>query len=384
MKTFADRSPLWPVLPFGSDAGGYSTEGDVLVNASADGVDLNIIFAEIKAALDTWNAERGAIVNLLSYTTVNSADAIPQGTLDGSFEVATEFGEGQSHRVPTTHLLLGYDFEDYDFRVATTWKFLRGATREQILAQTNYALSADQKLVQGTVLDRIFDPTPRVNEWQNTVYGLYNGDTVVPPPYLGKRFTAPHNHYLVSGNATIDSTDIEEAMKTVRQHGYSSEPGSQMLAFVNPEQLDVVSSFKAGVENNNGAIAHHDWIPSAGAPAYLQPDNIMGTIAPATYGGLKVAGSYGETWFIASDFIPEDYLLVAATYGPNSANNVCGIRVHPNPSYQTLRMIPGVGQYPLQDSYFQRSFGTGVRHRGAAAVVQIKAAGAYDVPDIAK
>jgi hypothetical protein len=47
-------------------------------------------------------------------------------------------------------------------------------------------------------------------------------------------------------------------------------------------------------------------------------------------------------------------------------------------------MIPGVGQYPLQDSYFQRSFGTGVRHRGAAAVVQIKAAGDYDVPDIAK
>lgn len=157
-----------------------------------------------------------------------------------------------------------------------------------------------------------------------------------------------------------------------------------MLAFVNPEQLDVIASFKAGETNNNSAVAHHDWIPSAGAAAYLQPDNIMGQIAPATFNGLKVAGSYGDTWFIASDFIPEDYLLVAATYGKNSANNVCGIRVHPNTSYQPLRMIPGLGSYPLVDSYFQRSFGTGIRHRGAAAVIQIKESGDYDVPEIAK
>jgi hypothetical protein len=33
--------------------------------------------------------------------------------------------------------------------------------------------------------------------------------------------------------------------------------------------------------------------------------------------------------------------------------------------------------------FFQRSFGVGVRHRGAAVVTQIKAAGTYDAPTIA-
>lgn len=375
---------LWKNPPFGSEEG-YSLESDALVSVSADGVDLNAIWQQIASALKAWNSERGAIVNLLSYSTTNTADAVPQGILNASFEVATEAGEPVSQRVPTSHLLLAYDFEDYDFRTAFTWKFLRSATQEQILAQANYALESDSKLVQGTVLSRIFDPTPGENEFGNTVYGLYNADQVTPPAYLGRMFEAGHTHYLVSQGDTVDSGDIEAAARTVREHGYGAEANSQLVGFVNPEQLDVISSFKAGVENNNSAVAHHDWIPSAGAPAYLQPDNIMGRIAPATFNGLKVAGSYGDVWYIASDFVPEGYLLIAATYGPNSQNNVCGIRVHTQPQYQNLRQIPGyVNAYPLQDSFFQRSFGTGIRHRGAAAVMQIKSAGSYDVPEIAR
>lgn len=376
---------LWPVIPRGADLYGYNTEGDVLVNQSADGVDLNVIWKDIKTALDAWNSERGAIVDLLSYQTTSTADAIPQGVLNASFEEATEMGIAQSHRAPTDHLLLGYNFGDFDFRVASTWRFLRDATREQIMAQTNYALAADDKLVQGSVLERIFDPTVDENEWGHKVYGLYNGTSDSRPvPYLGKTFAPNHQHYLVSGNVTIDSTDVEQAARTVREHGYSSEPNSQLLAFINPEQLDVVSTFRAGEVNQNGAVAHHDWIPSTGAPAWLAPENIMGKQAPAEYSGLKVQGSYSDIWFISSDFVPEDYMLVAATYGPNSPSNACGIRVHTNPAYQNLRIIPGVGQYPLVDSHFQRSLGTGIRRRGACAVVQFKASGSYDIPDIAK
>lgn len=39
-------------------------------------------------------------------------------------------------------------------------------------------------------------------------------------------------------------------------------------------------------------------------------------------------------------------------------------------------------KYPLVESFFQRGLGTGVRHRGAAAVVQIKASGTYDLPEV--
>ena len=154
---------------------------------------------------------------------------------------------------------------------------------------------------------------------------------------------------------------------------------------MNPAQAEAVASWRAGVENANTVVAHHDYIPSAGAPAYLQPDNLVGQVAPDSFNGLKIQGSYGNLWVVQSDFIPEDYVIVAATEGPNSPNNAIGVRQHTNPVYQGLRIIPGrVPGYPLQEAFFQRSFGVGVRHRGAAAVVQIKASGSYDVPSVAK
>jgi hypothetical protein len=384
MPEMPTNQSLWPVLPFGAE-GGYNDSGDSLVSVSADGVDLNQIWREVKAALDAWNAERGAIVNLLSYATINTGDAIPQATSDESFELASEYGEPESLRASSAHLLLGYTFEDYDKATRFTWRFLRDSTREQILAVANLALAADQKLVQGTILERLFSPDNDVNEWNHTCFGLYNGDSFVPPAYLGKSFTGPHTHYLVSEGAEIDSDDLETAAKKVREHGYGTEPNSQLLAFVNPEQAEVISAFRAGVANNNAAIAHHDFVPSAGAPAYLQPDNLVGKVAPESFNGLKVQGNYGDVWVIQSDFIPEKYLAVAATYGPNSPNNVIGVRSHPLSQYQGLRQIPGLRpDYPLTDAFFQRSFGVGTRHRGAACVTQIKATGSYETPLIAK
>ena len=39
-------------------AKGISTQADVLVNQTADGVDLNIVWAEIADALELYNTER--------------------------------------------------------------------------------------------------------------------------------------------------------------------------------------------------------------------------------------------------------------------------------------------------------------------------------------
>ena len=52
-------------------ATGISTQGDVLVNQTADGVDLNDIWAEVQEVLELWNAECTSIANLLSYRTVD-------------------------------------------------------------------------------------------------------------------------------------------------------------------------------------------------------------------------------------------------------------------------------------------------------------------------
>jgi hypothetical protein len=219
------------------------------------------------------------------------------------------------------------------------------------------------------------------------VYSLYNGDALAPPAYLGKAFSAPHDHYLVSDGAVVDSGDVEDLLKTVTEHGFN-QPGSQLLLFCNPQEGETISSFRAGVENKNSAIANYDFIPSQGSPAYLTDQTIVGSVAPATYPGLnslKIQGSYGPAWMIQSDYIPAGYLSVVSTYGPNSPSNCIGMRIHVQTAYQGLRIIGGsVPAYPIQDSFFSRSFGVGVRRRGQAACMQIKASGSYDVPEIAK
>ena len=128
----------------------------------------------------------------------------------------------------------------------------------------------------------------------------------------------------------------------------------------------------------------YDYIPSAGSPAYLLPvgQQIQGTPVAGTYNGLKVEGSYGPGLIIASYYIPAKYFIVTATNGPNSPLNPVGLRQHANAVYQGLRQIPGpVPAYPLQESFFARAIGTGVRHRGAAVVTQLTA-GSYTVPTI--
>jgi hypothetical protein len=190
---------------------------------------------------------------------------------------------------------------------------------------------------------------------------------------------------LVSQGAEVDSGDLEHLIRIVGEHGYGSEPGSQLICLVNPAEAEIIAGFRAGETNNNTAVARHDYIPSQGSPAYLQPENIVGQIAPAKFNGLKVNGSYGPLFVIQSDFVPEKYVSVFATYGPNSIQNVIGVRQHPNTTYQGLRQIPGArDSHPLLDSYFQRSFGTGVRRRGQAAVCQIKETGSYEIPEIPK
>lgn len=245
-------------------------------------------------------------------------------------------------------------------------------------------MEADNKLTTGTILQRLFTSTQGENEWGHPVFGLYNGDTMIPPAYLGREFTTAHQHYLVSESDTLDSGDLDTAIRKVIEHGYGLEPNARLLALMNPAQAEVVSTFKAGVQNAPGVIAKHDYIPSAGAPAYFSPDEIVGQVAPESFNGLKVQGSYGPVWVIQSDFIPTGYFAVAATYGANSSDNVIGFREHPQRQYQGLRSIPGIGPYPLQDAYFQRSFGVGVRRRGQACVTQIKASGSYVAPVIPK
>jgi hypothetical protein len=174
------------------------------------------------------------------------------------------------------------------------------------------------------------------------------------------------------------------SLKPVPGHGYGLGGGSgQLLLLVNPAEAEAVQSWRAGEANANSQTARYDFIPSAVVPPYLTDQTIVGAKPPDNVAGVPVLGSYGKAWLLESNVIPAGYFAVAASGGPDSLDNVIARRTHPAPGWQGLRHIPGHWQnYPLVESFFQRGLGCGTRHRSAACVVQLKASGTYDVPEI--
>lgn len=363
-------------------AKGISTRGDVLVNETADGVNLNDIWEEIQDVLELYNAERSAVASLLSYRTIQVADAVPQSVSSDSFEEATEAGIPRAIRPPSDVLRLGYNFKDWDLRTAFTWKFLRAATAEQVTASVTRVIEADNKNITGAILERLCNPTPVFNEWNHTCYGLWCNDGQTPPPYLGRTFPNSTTHYWTSGSNVIDSQDIEHMIRAIKVKGYG-QVGTTMLILANPDDVDAatMTAWRAGVEyRTGGPLPKFDFIPSALLPAWISDETIHGNVPSSEYNGLEVWGSYNGALLIQSNFVPAGYVIVAASGGPNSDMNPVALREHPNAAYQGLRVIPGHGPYPLQDSFFARGFGTGVRHRSAAVVCKISTSSTYTAP----
>ncbi|NKR27515.1 hypothetical protein GS479_19360 [Rhodococcus hoagii] len=375
------REAVAALFAWGGD-GGYNSEGDVLVNKTADGVDLNRVWDEVASVMSRWNKQRSSLASLISYSTTNIADAMPQVVQGAKFEKASEYGEPEGHRPNPDAMLLGYDFDDWDVGARMTWKFLRNATAEQVRAVVNDVLEGDNGLVTGALLRRLFDPTEGLSPELHKVYGLWNGtDGETPPPSpTGQEFPSTTSHYLASGNSVLDPGDLTDAISQVRSKGFGIRAGSQLLVLCNDTENEIISTFRAGQETG-GVESRFDFIPSATAPAYLTSETIIGQVAPGEFGGLEVSGSYGPAWVIPSQFIPAGYIAVVASGGPNSSLNPVAFRQHVNPAYQGLRMLPGRDQrYPLIESHYQRSFGTGVRYRGAACIVQVTPGNIYTPP----
>src|SRR5262249_49799083 len=159
---------------------------------------------------------------------------------------------------------LGFDFEDYDARIAYTWKFLRDADARQVEAVHQRNLEADGRLVFRKVMEAIFDNVNRdadINGRPYNVYPLYNADGTVPPSYKGQAFQADHDHYMVSGAATLDSGDVEAMYDNIAEHGYGIEQGTTFILMANKAQINAMRTWRRGETNANGAVATYDYIP---------------------------------------------------------------------------------------------------------------------------
>lgn len=384
---FMERGKIAPEFfsIFGGEGtfGGYHQESDV-INVTADGVDINALWETYQAQVGIYNEAQATLVQLLTYPVQNLIETVPQ-VGEAEFELASEYGIPQSNRIKLDYFQMAYDFDDYDTRIAYTWKFLRDADSRQVEAIHNANLTADGRLVFRKVMEAIFDNRNRDTDIRGQnykVYPLYNGDGTVPPDFKGKSFAGTHSHYMVSGAAQITPDDLEDAYENIAEHGYGIEAGTQFVWLGNRTQIKEIRKFRQG-ETFGGVVANYDFIPAANQPALIVPNSegLLGSRPPNTWNGLNVIGSYGDILIIEEAYIPEGYSLMFGTGGEGDLQNIVGLREHANPAYRGLRLVPGNQQrYPLIDSYYSRGFGTGIRQRAGAVVMQYKASGAYEVP----
>lgn len=362
------------------NARGYNAAAD-LVTQTADGFDLNDLWDEFQSTMAEQNRERQQLVDFLTFPVQNAMERVPQVS-GGDFEKASEYGEPVGIRPATSYFTLGYDLEWYDLAARFTWKFLADAPRSQVDAINAMALEADNRLIFTKVMDALFNPANRladINGQQDvSVYALYNGDGTVPPKYKSNVFDGAHTHYLASGAAVIDSGDLDTMIDDLAAHGYSKANGMTTVLLANRRETAVIRTFRVTGGDT------YDFIPATGQPGLFLPQNVelFGGQPANTYRGLNVVGSYGDVLIIEEDTIPAGYTTMIATGGRANLNNPVGLREHGNESLRGLRLVKGPNpDYPLIDSFYNRGFGTGVRQRGGAIVMQITANVNYAKPN---
>ena len=148
--------------------------------------------------------------------------------------------------------------------------------------------------------------------------------------------------------------------------------GSQLIILANPAEAEVIQGWRAGEVSRQRAKGPVRLRASLKCPAVLTNENVVGAIPPPDFHGLKVLGAYGKAWLIETNYVPAGYVAVVASGGPGvpTTRSRCG-STQTSP-IRACGLSQGIGaDYPLIDSFFARGVGVGVRHRGAAAVVQV-------------
>lgn len=356
---------------------GFNERADVVV--AADGTNLNDFYSEVNQTIAIRNADRNRLIDALSFRVTGHIEQVTAPS-EFDFEEASEYGQPVGARASSTRFFRGFDFKFYDLAIRYTWMFIAEAGREQLQMQHNLALEADTKLIFRKVMARLFNPLNTTGFTDKneplTVYGFYNGDGEVPPAHKHTTFSGTHNHYLTSGGAAVTPANLDDLAATIEEHGYTLQNGHRLVLWVNKQEANVIKTFKTAngasfdfvpnPEYYGGAI----WVPNNGQYVGGPSGRLQGEI-----------GTYGPFHVVEEGYIPAGYMAAIATGGNNNLSNPIGIREHTNPAYRGLKLIPGQrSDYPLLDSFYRRGIGTGIRHRGGGAIMQVTANPSYQAP----
>jgi hypothetical protein len=364
---------------------GFHAASDI-VTTTADGRDLNQVWADMLEMLNAVNGSRQALIRFLTFSVTDPNELVPQAGTGVDFEEASEYGEPVGQRIQPTYFNMGYTFKWYDLAGRYTWQYLADATQTMIDSVGNAAVEAFWRKQLFEVLKCVFNAnnlTATINNQSVNVFKFYNNDGTVPPTYKTNTFLSTHQHYRTTGAGTLVAGDLDEMIDDFVSHGYSQENGYQMVVMAHTVQGNVIRTFRSVANGGTGA---YDFLPSLGKPGQIMntTQQIVGQAQVAnTLEGLNVIGNYGPLLVVQDDWFPTTHIFGFTTGGTDSLSNPVGIRQHRQAALQGLRLVKGKQpDYPLIDSFWAFGFGTGVRHRGAGMVMEVTADATYDPPAI--
>ncbi len=363
-------SGMAPFL-FGADdaPGGFHQRSDVGERSTVDGTPLETLWDEFRSRLSVFNQQHSLWVGTFGspVTGTTMRVAIPRRA---KMERATEFG--QPSLIRTERVARAFYLDHWDIGIGFTQEFLDDATDAEIQANRLLVEEAWMARQRENVLELLMRSSNFTDAKEGlAVKRLYNGDGEIPPEYDIYTFSGSHTHYLTTAGAALVEADLTTIEDDLISHGYgdnsSGGAGGELLLFAPRDLVAKIRTFTSFIPAATSQIA--EILPNSGVIVGNRP----------TGAGWKIEGTLGKLAIIESTAIPAGNLVATTTAGQLAPGNVLGIRQHINPSVRGLRLNPGRNDYPLLDSFYDGYIGGGVKHRGAALVMQ-ETAGAYTDP----
>lgn len=362
---------------------GYNETADILTR-TVDGVEFSVLYQEIVDTLALINAQRSPLIEWLSFPVSTPYEEIMPIT-EHDFEEADEYAQPVGIRLGRPWNM-GFDMKYYDLAQRFTFRFLGRARSGHIRALNATAIEADRRLVANTILTQLFTNRTRQATLEDTgtvvnVYPLYNGDAdtlpVAPPTWKSYSHSTSHTHYLTTGNTTFESGDLDDMWFHIYHHGYTQ--GASVFVLLNREQVNIARKFRVADGDD------YDFIPAKNSADANFLGTLVGNLATVDSGGLDTfpgfVGAYGPINIIQEDYIPAKTMVMFASGGRFSENNIVGLREHENEQLRGLKLIPQFERYPLREAFYHHALGTGVRHPGAAVISQCTAS-SYAPPTV--
>lgn len=348
--------------------GGYFMRQDAteVVSGTAvtvDGQPLSEIWADLQTRLAAFNSQMSLMIALLSFPVERAQERVGIYQTP-KFEEATELGRPQKVRLQ--YVNRGFPLKHFDLGFGYTQEFVDSARGQEIRAVAAQAENAYWTLIMERIFLAIFSEDNQTDDDGVVVRRLYNADGEVPPAYKRWSHDGTHTHYLTTAGASLAAADILALQEHLLHHGYG-DFGERFILHVNLTDLPAVQ-----------AIA--GFVPAASATVPVVVDGTVIGTQRQGIPGVPTEGYLQRFVVVENNDLPPGYLLATATGGQFAAQNVAGVRRHENPSARGMRLVEGpIARYPLIDAVYDCYTGAGIRHRGAAAVMQITA-GAYTDP----